>query len=146
MVKDTYKNKSKNAELVQKEEELMINRLMFVFVGIFVLIGALLLMTKFNDKQVYFYIMPVVRWIILALFGCSVIYFAILRIKKVDESNFLVRSPFIICALAILYGGFTLYSYMKITFVSLILIFVLFTVLYFVCTIFASKVSIGKNK
>jgi len=135
----------KNAP-IKKDDDLTMNRLMTAFVGVFLLIYGMLFLGRFPDKQVYYSILPALCWVVLALFVCSVIYFAVLRIRKIDESKRLVRSYILIAVFAVLYGGFTLYRYMKISNSQLIFVFIFFTVLYFLCSIFADKVRIHSKK
>lgn len=141
-----YMRGKKTEDVSKKSEELMINRMMVVFVGIFLLAGGLIFISRFNDKQIYFNIMPVLKWVVLGLLALSFVYFVFLRVKKIDEGKFIVRSHFLIIAFAVLYAGFALYSRMKISIAQLILIFALFAVLYFVCTIFANKAKIKPRK
>ena len=144
------KNPAKYSKILKntqkKSADLVVNRLMVAFVSVCLLIFAVMMIRNLNtDKSLYFSVLPVLLWVLLGLFIASAVYFIVLRIMKIDESGFIVRSYMLMGVFAVLIGGFTLWRYMKIKEAQMIGIYVFFAVLYFVCSILANKARVKKN-
>lgn len=130
----------------EKKENLVTNRMMIAFAGVFLLVYGMITLGRFPDKKLYFSILPVCMWIAVGLFAASLILFVIRRVRKTDESEKIFRSYVLMAFFAVLFGGFTLWRFMKVNGSQLIVIFIFFAVLYFLCSIFADKVKMNFKK